>query len=75
MRPLGIVGVILIVCGAAVLVMRGVSYTKDRDAAKIGPIEIATEEKGFVPPVAGAIAIAVGLVLVATGRGGRGVRL
>jgi hypothetical protein len=72
MRPLGVVGVILIIAGIVVLAMRGVSYTKDRDAVKIGGLELATEDRGFVPPVAGIVAIAAGVVLLAVGRGSRG---
>ena len=68
MRPLGIVGVILIICGIVVLAMRGISYTKDRDAVKIGGLEIAKEDRGFVPPVAGIIAVVAGVALVAAGR-------
>ena len=68
MRPLGIIGVILIVAGAIVLAMRGISYTKDRDSVKIGGIELSKEDRGFVPPVAGVIAIVAGIVLVAAGR-------
>jgi hypothetical protein len=68
MRPLGIIGVILIICGIVVLAMKGISYTKDRDAVKIGGIEIAKEDRGFVPPVAGIIAIVAGVALVAAGR-------
>jgi uncharacterized membrane protein HdeD (DUF308 family) len=68
MRPFGIIGVILIICGIVVLAMRGISYTKDRDAVKIGGIEIAKEDRGFVPPVAGIIAVVAGVALVAAGR-------
>ena len=68
MRPLGIIGVILIICGIVVLAMKGISYTKDRDAVKIGGIEIAKEDRGFVPPVAGLIAVVAGVALVAAGR-------
>jgi uncharacterized membrane protein HdeD (DUF308 family) len=68
MRPLGIVGVILIICGIVVLAMKGISYTKDRDAVKIAGIEIAKEDRGFVPPVAGIIAVVAGVALVAAGR-------
>lgn len=68
MRPLGIVGVILIIAGVIVLAMRGVSYTKDRDAVKIGGVELSKEDRGFVPPVAGIIAIVAGIALVAAGR-------
>jgi uncharacterized membrane protein HdeD (DUF308 family) len=68
MRPLGILGVILIIAGALVLAMRGISYTKDRDSVKIGGVELSKEDRGFVPPVAGVIAIVAGIVLVAAGR-------
>lgn len=68
MRPLGIVGVILIIAGVVVLALKGISYTKDRDAVKIAGVEIAKEDKGFVPPYVGIIAVVAGVVLVAAGR-------
>jgi uncharacterized membrane protein HdeD (DUF308 family) len=68
MRPLGIVGVILIIAGVVVLAMKGISYTKDRDAVKIAGVEISKEDKGFVPPYVGIIAVVAGVVLVAAGR-------
>ena len=68
MRPLGILGVILIIAGIVVLAMRGISYTKDRDAVRVGPIEVAAEKKGFVPPAVGVVAVVAGIVLVFAGR-------
>jgi uncharacterized membrane protein HdeD (DUF308 family) len=68
MRPLGIVGVILILAGVVVLAMKGVSYTKDRDAVKIAGVELSKEDKGFVPPYVGLIAVVAGVVLVVAGR-------
>jgi hypothetical protein len=68
MRPLGVVGVILIVLGVVVLALRGISYTKERNAVRVGPLEVAAEEKGFVPPAAGAAAIALGVALIVLGR-------
>ena len=68
MRPLGFVGVLLIICGVVVLALRGISYTKEREAVAVGPLEVAAERKGFIPPVAGIIAIVVGLGLVYAGR-------
>lgn len=69
MRPLGIVGVVLIIVGVLVLAARGISYTKDRDSTHVGPIKVSTEQKGFVPPIAGVVAIVAGIALVAAGRG------
>lgn len=68
MRPLGWIGVVLIVLGAIVLVMRGVSYTKDRQEVSVGPVRVAAEEKGFVPPAVGFVAIALGVGMVLMGR-------
>lgn len=67
MRPLRIVGVILIIAGVVVLAMKGISYTKSRDAVKIAGVEISKEDKGFVPPYVGAIALVAGILLVVAG--------
>ncbi len=68
MRPLGILGWALVIFGAVVLAMGGVSYLKDRESASIGPIEVSAERRGFIPPLAGGAALVLGLVLVAAGR-------
>ena len=68
MRPLGVVGVVLIVAGAVILALRGISYTKERQEVEVGPLEVAAERKGFIPPAAGIVAIVVGLGLVVAGR-------
>ena len=68
MRPLGVVGVVLIVLGAIVLALRGISYTKHRDEVQVGPLEVAAEVKGTIPPIAGVVAIVAGIVLVVVGR-------
>lgn len=68
MRPLGWVGLLLIVAGAVVFAMGGVDYTKNRSQVEVGPIKVAAEEKGLVPPFAGIAAIAIGAILVFVGR-------
>ncbi len=68
MRPLGWVGLLLIVAGAVVFAIGGVDYTKNRSQVEVGPIKVAAEEKGLVPPVAGIAAIAIGAILVFVGR-------
>lgn len=71
MKPLGWVGVALIVVGAVILAMRGFSYTKERDAVSVGGIELAAERKGFIPPAAGWVAVIAGAALVFAGRSRR----
>ena len=68
MRPLGVVGVILIIAGAIVLALRGVSFTKNRQTTQLGPFGVTTEQKGFIPPIAGLIAVVLGGVLVYSAR-------
>jgi hypothetical protein len=68
MRPLGVIGIVLIVLGIVVLAMRGISYTKERQEVAVGPLEVAAERRGFVPPIAGIAAIVVGVGLVVAGR-------
>ncbi len=68
MRPLGWVGLLLIIAGAVVAAMGVIGYTKSRNEVEVGPFKVAAEEKGLVPPVAGLAAIAVGAILVFVGR-------
>lgn len=65
-----ILGAILIVLGIAGLVWGGFSYTTRKKVVDIGPIQATQEKKHDVPisPIAGAIALVGGVVLVATGR-------
>lgn len=68
MRPLGVVGAVLIIAGAIVLALRGVSYTKNRQTVQVGPLGVTTEQKGFIPPIIGVVAVVVGGVLVYSAR-------
>ena len=66
-----IVAILLIVAGALALVYGGFSYTHDKTAVKLGPLELSVKEKETVnvPVWAGVGAIVVGgLLLVLGGR-------
>lgn len=71
MKPLGILGVLLLVVGLVVVAMGGMRYLKDRDTTHIGPVAVTTEEHGFITPMAGMAAIAVGAVLLVAGKNQR----
>ena len=68
MRPLALNGILLIVAGAVIVALRGVSYTKERHSVQVGPLAVTADEKGFVPPVVGVVAIVLGGVLVFAAR-------
>jgi uncharacterized membrane protein len=69
MKGISIVGVILIVLGVAALAYQGFSYTTEKKAVDMGPIQIDKKEHHTVPlpPVLGGVAIVGGIVLVVLG--------
>ncbi|MDQ6871258.1 MAG: hypothetical protein M3037_04520 [Gemmatimonadota bacterium] len=68
MKPLGWIGVVLIVAGVIVVAMRGIPYTKSRNEVEVGPLKVTSQERGLVPPIVGFAAIAVGGLLIFAGR-------
>ena len=70
MRPMMLVGVVLIVAGIAGLFVSRVSWTETKPLVKAGPIEINHEEDHsvWIPTAAGVIAVIAGLGLVMVGR-------
>jgi hypothetical protein len=69
MKPLGIVGVLLIVVGLAALVYQGFTYTTRETVVDIGPVHATAERQKTLPlpPVLGIAMVAggVGLLIVA----------
>jgi hypothetical protein len=72
MKPLAIVGLLLIVLGIIGFALGGVSFTHEKQDAKIGPVEIDHQSTRTVPipPVLSGIALTGGIVLVIVGRKG-----
>jgi uncharacterized membrane protein len=70
MKPIAILGVVLIVLGIGGLVFRSVHWTETKNVANIGPIHINSEEAHnvWIPTAAGIAAIIAGLGLVVAGR-------
>jgi drug/metabolite transporter (DMT)-like permease len=66
MNAMKIVGIVLIVAGAAALAYGGFSYTKETHKAEIGPLKFSVQEKEQVnvPQWAGIGAIVLGVVLL-----------
>lgn len=61
-----IIGVLLVVVGLVGLLVGGISWTRTETVLDIGPIEAQTRERETIPipPIAGGIALAAGVVLL-----------
>jgi hypothetical protein len=62
-----IMAIVLITLGIVVLAYSGITFRTPGRPVDIGPIHIETSHSHFIPPVAGAIALVGGLVLLAVG--------
>lgn len=66
MRISIIVGIVLIVAGAAVLLLGG-TFTSQREVMQVGGMTVSAEEQHFVPPWVAGVVIVAGVVLVGVG--------
>jgi hypothetical protein len=69
MKPITIIGVILIVLGVVALAYQGITYTTNEKVVDLGPLKVeAKREKTIpLPPVLGGLALIGGIVLVIAG--------
>ena len=69
MKPIGIVGIILIVIGIIGFAWGGLGWNEKKKDAQLGPLEIShTEEHGIsFPPIVSGICLVGGIALVALG--------
>jgi hypothetical protein len=66
MRPLTLVGILLLALGAFIL-LRGMTNKSMDLVLKVGDLKASVEEKHAVPTWAGGLAIVAGVVLIAGG--------
>jgi hypothetical protein len=69
MKPISLVGILLIVLGVLALAYQGITYTHREKIVDIGPIH-ATEDKQEnipLPPVVGGLALVAGVGLLVVG--------
>ena len=69
MKPIAILGVVLIVFGLAALAYQGITYTTKETVIDIGPLHATADREKTVrlPPVLGVPAVAGGVVLLIAG--------
>jgi hypothetical protein len=66
MKPLALVGVLLIVLGVIGLVIQNVSFTERKTVLDVGALKVQADEQRVIPipTIAGVVAIVVGLGLL-----------
>jgi hypothetical protein len=69
MKPVTIVGIILIALGVIALAYQGITYTTKERVVEIGPLKVDAEKEKTIPlpPVLGGVAVAAGVVLMIVG--------
>jgi hypothetical protein len=69
MRPIAVVGVVLIVLGLVALLYQGITYTTRETVIDVGPVHAAADRQKTLPlpPVLGGAAVAGGVVLLIVG--------
>jgi hypothetical protein len=69
MKPITIVGIVLILGGVAALVFGGITYTKNETVVDIGPLELEAKSKESIPipQIAAILAAIAGIGLVIAG--------
>jgi len=70
MKPIMIIGLILIVLGVVALAYQGITYTSREKIIDIGPIHASADTKKTIPlsPFLGGLSLVGGIVLVIIGR-------
>lgn len=69
MKPLVIVGIVLIVLGIVALSYQRITYTSEEKIAEIGPLKATAEREKSIPlpPVLGGLALLAGAGMVVVG--------
>ena len=69
MKPVTLVGVVLIILGVLALAYQGITYTTREKVIDLGPLKASVDKEKSIPlpPIVGALALAGGVVLVIVG--------
>jgi uncharacterized membrane protein HdeD (DUF308 family) len=74
MKPVAIIGIVLIVLGIGALAYQGFTYTTREKVLDLGPLQATAERQKTVPlpPIVGIVAVVAGVALVIAGGRKRG---
>jgi hypothetical protein len=61
-----LVGLLLVVLGLIGVAYGGIKYTRQREVARVGPLQVTTREEHTIPisPILGGLAIIAGVALI-----------
>lgn len=70
MKSMTMIGIILIVLGVVGLIYGGITYTSIKNVVEMGSMRVQVDQTNQIPlsPIAGAGAVAVGVILTIVGR-------
>jgi hypothetical protein len=68
-KPVTLIGVVLIIVGVLALAYQGITYTTREKVIDLGPLKASVDKEKTIPlpPILGALALAGGVVLVIVG--------
>lgn len=74
MKPMAILGILLIAIGIAGLAIDNISFTERKTIVDAGPLKVTADEQRTIPipTIAGIIAVVAGAGLLFMGRAARG---
>ena len=74
MKPMAILGILLIAIGIAGLAIDNISFTERKTIVDAGPLKVTADEQRTIPipTIAGIVAVIAGAGLVFMGRAARG---
>lgn len=61
-----LVGLVLVVLGLVGVVYGGITYSRQREVARVGPVQVTAREEHTIPisPIVGGVAIIAGVALI-----------
>jgi uncharacterized membrane protein len=70
MKPIMLIGLVLIVLGVVAFAYQGITYTSHEKIIDIGPFEASADTQKTIPlsPILGGLSLVGGIVLVIIGR-------
>ena len=69
MKPITLVGIVLVVLGVLALAFQGFNYNRQETVVNMGPMHVTAEthDRMPLPPILGGLALAGGVVLLVVG--------